>query len=92
MKVTNIQSRTVKTYTVTIDDGEVRNQPYSRAGRRYRVERITVEKRDGNVGGVELQGSVLKKDGTPGENDARERFYSQSDWPEWLNRIVGGLS
>ena len=92
MKVTKIDSRTVKTYMVTIEDGEVRDQPYTRTGRRYRVERITVVKRDGNVYSVELHGPVLKKDGAEGLNGASEKFYGRRDWPEWLRGIVGGLA
>lgn len=92
MKVAKIHSRTVKTYTVTIEDGEVRPQPYSSAGREYRVQTVTVKKSDGNVSSVELRGSVLKKDGTPGANGARETFYREREWPEWLRSVVGGLA
>lgn len=91
MNVTKIESRTVKTYTVTIEDGEVRTQPYSR-DRRYRVNRVVVTKQNGNVSGVELRGRVVKKDGTDSLNPARESLYRQSDWPEWLRSIVGGLA
>jgi len=92
MKITDIDSQTVKTYRVSINDGEVRNQPYTRSGRQYRVERITVVKQDGNVCGIELHGSVLKKDGSPSLNTASEPLYGQRDWPEWLRSIVGGLA
>jgi hypothetical protein len=92
VNVTKIDSRTVKTYTLTIEDGEVRAKPYSRAGRQYRVERITVVKSDGNVSSVELSGSVLKNDGTAGLNGATERLYGHKVWPEWLHGVVGGLA
>ena len=92
MNVTKIDSRTVKTYTLTVEDGEVRDQPYTRSGRRYRVQRITVVKRDGNVDSVKLSGSVLKKDGTEGQVQADERIYGQRQWPEWLHGIVRGLA
>ena len=92
MNVTKIQSITVKTYNLTVEDGEVRDQPYSRSGRQYRVERITVTKRDGNVSCVELRGSVLKKDGSDSLNEAAETFYFGSEWPEWLRGVVGGLA
>ena len=92
MRVTKINSSTLKTYRLTIEDGEVRDQPYTRTGRRYRVEQITVIKQDGNVRRVELHGSVLKKDGTDSMNGATESFFGQRTWPEWLNGIVGGLA
>lgn len=92
MNVTNIRSRTVKTYTLTIEGGEVRPQPYSRVGREYQVESVEVTKRDGNVSQVVLAGSVLKKDGTVGLQRADERLYRQSEWPEWLRGLVVGLA
>ena len=92
MKVTEIKLNTVKTYSLTVEDGEVRLQPYTRTGRTYRVEQIIVVKRDGNVGSVELRGSVLKKDGTCSLNGARESLYGHRSWPEWLHGIVGGLA
>lgn len=92
MRVTKIDSRTVKTYTITVEEGEVRDQPYTRSGRRYRVQRIVVVKRDGNVDSVVLGGTVLKKDGTDSLNDASQSFYGQGDWPQWLHGIVGGLA
>ena len=92
MIVNKVSSTTVKTYTVDIEDGEVRDQPYSRSSRKYRVDRVTVVKRDGNVSSVELHGPVLKKDGADGMNYARERLYGQKDWPAWLNGVVGGLA
>lgn len=92
MNVTKIDSRTVKTYRLTIEDGVVLNQPYTRTGRRYRVERIVVVKADGNVSSVLLEGSVLKKDGTASLNGASQKLYGQHDWPEWLHGIVGGLA
>ena len=92
MNVTKIDSRTVKTYTLTVEGGEVRPQPYNRSGRQYRVQEIVVTKRDGNVSAVELRGSVLKKDGSEGANIARESFYGQREWPQWLHGIVGGLA
>jgi hypothetical protein len=92
MNITSIQSRTVKTYTLAVDDGEVRDQPYTRTGRRYRVERITVVKRDGNCTDAELSGPVLKKDGSDGANWTRESLYRQGDWPEWLSSAIKGLA
>lgn len=92
MNVTKIDSRTVKTYTIIVEDGEVRDQPCTNSGRRYRVRRITVVKEDGNLSKVELRGLVLKKDGTEGLNDARETLYGQRDWPEWLHSLVRGLA
>lgn len=91
MNVTKIESRTVKKYTVNIEDGEVRTKPFSR-GLAYRVNRIVVTKQDGTVSGVELRGKVIKKDGTDGANPARESFHRQSDWPDWLRSIIGGLA
>ena len=61
MKVTEIESNTVKTYSLTVEDGEVRLQPYTRTGRTYRVEQIIVVKRDGNVGSVELRGPSSRR-------------------------------
>jgi hypothetical protein len=92
MRVTEITSRRVTTYTVTVEDGEVRLTPFTRTGRHYRVQQVIVQKRDGNVSQVELRGAVLKKDGTEGQNGAVESFYGQRDWPEWLHSIVGGLA
>lgn len=92
MNITEIKSQTVKTYVLTVEDGEVRSQPYVQSGRKYRVNRIVVTKRDGNVSSVELRGSVLKKDGTEGANPARETLYGQGYWPKWLFSVVGGLA
>jgi hypothetical protein len=92
MKVTEIKSNTVKTYSLTVEDGEVRLQPYTRTGRTYRVEQIVVVKRDGNVSSVELRGPVLKKDGNRSLNGAHESLYGRRSWPEWLHGIVGGLA
>lgn len=92
MRVTKINSRTVKTYNLSIEDGEVRPQPYTRSGRQYRVTHIEVTKTDGNVSSVALGGPVLKKDGTGGLNGATESLYGQRDWPEWLRGVVGGLA
>lgn len=92
MKITDVKSTTVKTYRLTVEDGEVRSQPHSRSGREYRVERIVVTKKDGNVSRVEIQGSVLKKDGTASLNDAHESLWSQRDWPQWLHGVIGGLA
>ena len=92
MNVTKIHSCTVKTYTLDIEGGEVRDQPYSRVGGRYQVDRIQVVKRDGNVDQVELSGSVLKKDGSIGKNPASERLYREGEWPQWLRAIVKGLA
>lgn len=91
MNVAKIESRTVKTYTLTIEGGEVRPKQYAPTGQ-YRVQRVEVTKRDGNISSVKLSGSVLKKDGTDGLNDATEHLYGQRDWPEWLHSIVGGLA
>lgn len=91
-RVVGTTSRTVKTYWLVIEDGEIRDMPYSRVGGRYVVTGAKVEKRDGNVAGVELSGPVLKKDGMPGLNRASERFWTRTDWPEWLRSIVGGLA
>lgn len=92
MNVAGIKSQTKKTYWVDLNDGEVRAQPYSRTDRRYQVEQVVVDKRDGSVVDVELRGSVLKKDGTVGQNWATERLYRQNDWPQWLRSIIGGLA
>lgn len=91
-RIAKITSRTVKTYVVGIENGEVRPQPYTRSGRQYRVDGIKVVKSDGNVSSVELSGPVLKKDGTDSLNGATERLYGQRDWPAWLHSIVGGLA
>lgn len=90
MKVTKIDSQTVKTYDLIIEDGEVRKQSYT--SRSFRVDRITVEKSDGNVRRVQLHGPVLKKDGTDSVNRATEKLYGRRDWPSWLDSIVGGLA
>lgn len=92
MNVTNIHSRTVKTYILTIEDGELRDQPHTRTGRKYRVSRMKVVKRDGNFESLELIGYVVKKDGQEGQNSARESFYTSATWPEWTRSIVGGLA
>jgi hypothetical protein len=92
MNVTQITSRTVKTYALTIEDGEVRPQPYSRVGARYQVDHVEVIKRDGNVGSVHLSGSVLKKDGSVGKNRASERLHRQGTWPDWVHSMVAGLA
>lgn len=92
MTVTNIRSKTVKTYWVALEAGEVRDKPYSRAGTQYQVTTIVVTKQDGNVSSIELHGRTIKKDGSPSQNAARESFYRQSEWPEWVRGIVGGLS
>lgn len=93
-RAVDIKSRTEKTYTVTLDGCEPRQWPYSRTDRRYTPRRLIVVKRDGNVYSIELIGPILKKDGTDGGQDARERFYSFSstERPAWLDSIVGGLA
>lgn len=90
--IISIKSRTVKTYVVTIEDGEVRLQPYSSVGRKYQVSRVEVVKEDGNISSVRLSGLVLKKDGSAGANRADERMYRRQDWPEWLRGLIGGLA
>jgi hypothetical protein len=92
MRVAKVEARTVKTYTVTIEDGEVRAQPWSRAGRRYQVDSVEVVKRDGNISSVKLAGAVVKKDGSAGLQRADEHLYRTQDWPEWLHGVVGGLA
>lgn len=92
MNISKITSQTAKTYWVTIDDGEVRPHPYSRSDRQYRVRRIEVVKRDGNIASVVLSGPVLRKDGSDSLNESNERIYSHSDWPTWLRPIIGGLA
>jgi hypothetical protein len=92
MKVTQIKSRTVKTYMLIIEDGEVRALPYSRVGARYQIERVEVVKRDGTVLSVKAFGSALKKDGSVGKNAASEYMHSQSAWPQWLRDVIDGLA
>lgn len=92
MNVTKVTSTTVKTYTVRIEGGEIRPQPFSRVGREYRVDSIEVVKRDGNVSRVTIAGGALKKDGSVGQLRADERFYRASDWPAWLRSVVEGLA
>lgn len=92
MNITVAHSRTVKTYLLDVKDGEVREKPHSRSAARYRVTRIEVSKRDGNVSSVILSGPVLKKDGSVSLVGATERMHSRSDWPNWLASAVGGLA
>lgn len=92
MNITQVKSRTVKTYRVTIEDGEVRAQPYSRQGREYQVDLVEVVKEDGNISSVRLAGQALRKDGSAGLNRADERMYRRQDWPEWLHGVVRGLA
>jgi hypothetical protein len=92
MNVASITSRTVKTYTVAVEGGEIRPKPYSRQGTEYRVTRVEVVKRDGNVDLVTLSGPTLKKDGSDSMNSASERIYRHKDWPNWLTSIIGGLA
>lgn len=86
------RSCTVKTYTLVVEDGEVREKPYSRTGQRYRVTCVEVIKEDGNVSSVKLFGPVLKKDGTDSMNDAREHMHRHSEWPDWLRSAVRSLA
>lgn len=92
MNVISIKSTTTKTYTVRIEDGEVRDQPYSRIGGQYRVRRVEVIKRDGNISKVELVGVVVKKNGHDGVQPAREHLWNPAEWPQWLTSVIGGLA
>lgn len=92
MNVSDIKSRTVKTYTLTVQDGEIRPQPHSRRGGHYRVSRVEVVKQDGNVYQVTFSGPVIKKDGTESLNGYTERLYGKGFWPTWLHSIVKGLA
>lgn len=91
MKTKVTRSRVTKFYRLAVEDGEVRDKPYSTRGAQYRVEGIEVTKGDGNVK-VVLFGPVLKKDGTDSLVSASETFYSSEKWPNWLRRVVGGLA
>ena len=92
MKVTQVESKTRKTYTVKIEDGEVVECKWARTDRRFRVQRVTVVKEDGNVNSVSIAGPVLKKDGTDSRNWADERLYGEKEWPTWLTPIIRGLA
>jgi hypothetical protein len=91
VNVTDIKSRTVKTYTLTIEGGEVRDVRYSN-GRRYRITRVEVIKADGNISGITLSGPVVKKDGTDSLNGHTERLYRNDERPDWLLAAIKGLA
>jgi hypothetical protein len=83
---------------VNLVDGPVRPQPYSSAGRRYRVDRVQIKFTLGEGAAwravsVTLSGTVLKKDGTDSKNDARDHAYGWDDsgtTPDlhWLRDLV----
>lgn len=92
MNTTVTRSRTVKTYWLAVEDGEVRPQPHSSSGRMYRVARVEAVKSDGNFTKVTLGGPILKKDGSDSLNICEELMYQQSAWPNWLRSAIGGLA
>lgn len=80
---------------VNVIDGEVRPQPYTSAGRKYRVERAVIKyyysSGDWRLSGAVLLGTVLKKDGTDSKNDAREQVSHFDTPPMWLSNLVDGI-
>lgn len=88
-------------WVLDVTDGEVRPQPYSRAGRRYRVDSVAVEfvrtTRDGDGDepgedvNIRLHGTVLKADGTDSRNRCDETFWRHETLPDWLADLVARL-
>ena len=90
MRVADINSRTERTYTLTIEDGEIREARYST--RKYRIAKVVFVKRDGNPSLAETSGPALKKDGTDSANWCRETFYRPGDFPQCVNELIKGLA
>lgn len=99
MQITHSQTRTRTLRRFTVEDGPVLPQPYSSAGRRFRVERVTLEYTlDGTFGdwtfaAAQVGGTVLKKDGTDSANQHDSSVYSydirdrKSRWG-WLAQAI----
>lgn len=82
---------------INVIDGEVRPQPYSSAGRKYRVSKVIVEFRwapiptGWKVSGANLSGTVLKADGSDSKNDAREHVSTYDTPPMWLDELIDAV-
>lgn len=79
---------------------DVRPYPYNRTGRQYQPTRaciVVTRSFDGpwELGTVELFGLALKKDGTMGQQDVKEEFFSwrweRDDAPEELRTAVAKI-
>jgi len=83
------------TRNVNVTDGQIRPQPYSLAGRTYRVEYVVITYSYVAWGwatkGIQMSGTVLRKDGSDSKNDARESIYNSEGAPEWLAGLIDGI-
>jgi hypothetical protein len=110
MKVSSEESYATVVRQFTITEGNpVVPMAYSEMAKKVQVERgsISYQYRDGrwivkNYHAIDVVGSVLKKDGTPGKSEHRRHPGSPSDWwstwqyvpaPgwEWLQAIINLL-
>jgi len=81
-----------ESWTITIRPGDGDTWPdrpvehSSVVGKKYRPELITARlDREAKRPGVSLRGRVVKRDGTPGQVPADERFYYRdSQVPPWV--------
>lgn len=88
-----------RVYRVTFGEGELahRPMPYSRTQRTYAPMAATVEVKRSHdnpwtVYSIELSGRAIKKDGTPGLQDATERFWNGGkDQPQPLKDAVAAV-
>lgn len=84
-----------------LTDAEDREVPYTRTGARYKPDylRFTLTSSCENGAlpryselqrsNIRLFGKKRKKDGTPGEGEAKEIFYSyEKDLPDWVAAII----
>jgi hypothetical protein len=86
-----------------ISDVEDRQVPYTRTGAMYRPDyirfKLLTTSRDHNVrlqvedlllDTVTIGGKKLKKDGTPGQAETREKLwlFESPKWPDWVMPLV----
>ena len=81
-----------------IVDAEPKQVTYSRVGRMYRPEILTLHysRYDGEpwkYDSGKIFGWVLKKDGTQSQNQNTERLWlhDSDDWPTWLKVAVANI-
>lgn len=89
MRITVKSANATMTRRILVTDGPVLRQPHSTTGKKFQVERITIDYRlEGgswvvkHAADVTLGGTVLKKDGTASKVD----HSGGADFHDWKNR------
>lgn len=102
MRIDFTRGHESRSITVSVEDGPIRPKPYSRTGKQYRVEQVSIgysrkldETLDGDtwkVDAVHARGTDLKKDGSLGQTGSHERLvgWTGTDWTEieWIAKLV----